>query len=109
MKIIYPGHTYKAAHLDGDGTTHIQFVQRPPFHTMQEGTTSQELLRVMIDRVKVLEEEIASPLNEQILFHLRQALCLFEARALLRKAEKKEIYPELLPVGSDGHFMLKMS
>ena len=107
MKIIYPGHLYAAAHLDGNGTTHIQFVQRPPFHAPQEGTTSQELLRILIDRIKVLDRETPHPFNALILEHGRQMLCLFEARTLLRKAWKGALQPEELAVGPDGHFMFK--
>ncbi len=38
--------------------------------------------------------------------HLRMALALHEARALLRHVEKGEIKPELVAVGSDGHFII---
>jgi hypothetical protein len=105
MKVIYPGHRYELAHLDGDGASVLQFVQRAPLHPPCEGTQCQEVLRALIDRVKVLDAEIRWPPNDELLKHLRMALALFEARALLRHVEKGHLHPEQLAVGPDGHFI----
>lgn len=106
MRVLYPGHCYSLDHIDGSGTTVIQFVQRRPHHSPIEGVQCQEVIRALIDRVKVLDAEVRWPLNDQILQHLRMALTLFEARALLRHVEKHKIIPESLPVGPDGHFCI---
>lgn len=42
----------------------------------------------------------------QIVYHLRMALVLHEARALERQTEKGEIIPEYMEVGSNGHLKL---
>lgn len=106
MKVIYPGHLYELDHLDGDRKTPLQFVSRPPLHPAKEGVTNQEVLRVLIDRVKVLDAEKPWAGNSEILFHLRMALGLHEARALTRHIEKGKLQPESVPVGEGGHFIL---
>lgn len=106
MKVIDPGHLYELNHLDGSGTTRLQFVSRAPLHTPAEGVINQEVLRALIDRVQLLDSEVTWSGNAEILHHLRMALALHEARAMLRHVEKGHIRPELLPTGPDGHFIL---
>ena len=100
MKVINPGHSYEVAHLDGNGKTTITFVNRGHGYD-SEGTTCQELLRVLIDRVRFLDNELPWNSNNDILQHLRMALILFECRALIRKVEKRRILPELLPIDNE--------
>lgn len=106
MKVIEPGHRYELDHLDGNGKTTLQFVSRAPLHEPAEGVINQEVLRALIDRVQLLNSEVPWSGNAEILHHLRMALALHEARAMLRHVEKGHILPETLPVGSDGHFMI---
>ncbi len=107
MKTIYPGHLYELDHIDGDGKTRLQFVQRKPFHEPVEGPTNQEVLRAVIDRVKALDAEVPWAGNQQILHHLRMAIALHEARALLRHVEKHHFSIEHSPVGPDGHLIIR--
>ena len=106
MRIVDPGHVYALDSLDGDFQQSITFVKRFRGEANHPGTVNQEVLRVLIDRVQFLDAEKPWPLNEQILYHLRMALVLHEARALIRKAEKRQVLPEALPVSeADGHYM----
>ena len=57
--------------------------------------------------VKFLNEEMRWEGNEQIIHHLRMALVLHEARHLERLTERGKINPEEMPVGKDGHFIIK--
>lgn len=108
MRIVDPGHVYVLDSLDGDFQQFVRFVKRFRGDFNHSGTVNQELLRVLIDRVQFLDAEKPWPLNEQILYHLRMALVLHEARAIIRKTEKGQMLPELLPVsGVDGHYILK--
>ena len=55
MRVLDPGHRYALRHLDGDGETVLQFVNRegekyPGNAGACEGTTMQEILRALIDR-----------------------------------------------------------
>jgi len=112
MKIIDPGHTYLLDHLDGDDQQELKFCKRlivPGRTEAYEGTTCQEVIRALIDRVKTLNTEIPWKGNEDILMHLRLALVGFEMRAIERHVEKGKINPENIKVNSDdGHFVLTM-
>lgn len=126
MRVIYPGHRYELAYLDGMSgqDSIIQFVQRKPHHDPRPGTTNQEVCRVLIDRIKVLDSEIAWAPNQIILRNLREVIFLHEARAYERHMGKiglpvmstigyvrrwaEDRYPSLqyeeIPVGPDGHW-----
>jgi hypothetical protein len=108
MREIYSGHLYEMDHLDGNGTSRIQFVQRPPHHEAKEGIILQELYRVAIARIKVLDAEKPWEGNARILRNLRECILLHEIRALERKVERREIDPEDVPTGEDGHWELKL-
>ena len=105
MKVTVPGHIYLLEHLDGNKTQQIHFVDRGHGHD-EEGTYNQEVLRVLIDRVKFLDEELPWDGNDKILYHLRSALVLHEARHLERLVERGKLKPEEVKIGKDGHFVL---
>lgn len=108
MTPIYPGHRYELTRYDGEGVEVLQFVQRRPLHKPFPGTINQEVLRVLIDRVEVLDSEIPWEGNREILYHLRMALVLHECRALRRKVETGKLkFPEKLSTAHDGHFIIK--
>jgi hypothetical protein len=104
MRVIIPGHFYELDHLDGEGKQKLQFVDRNHDRDTQ-GTYNQEVLRALIDRVQFLHGEKPWRLNEQIIYHLRMALILHEARVLFRKVEKGKLRPETLVTGNDGHIV----
>lgn len=107
MKILDPGHAYELASIDGECPQQIVFVKRFRGTLNHAGTTNQELLRVLIDRVMILDAEQPWTGNVELLLHLRKALILHEARAMVRKVEKGELLPERIAVRSrDGHFKL---
>ncbi len=106
MKPIYPGHRYQLSHLDGDGFSELQFVQRAPLHPPCEGVTNQEVLRAIIDRVQVLDAEVPWHGNAEIIKHLRMAIALHEARAICRHIERHSFAIEKALLGPDGHLAL---
>ena len=63
---------------------------------------------MLIDRVEYLDRQLSHTLNRDILFHLRQALVLHEARALQRKVALGKLRPEQVSLGTDGHFRLTL-
>jgi len=107
MREVYAGHRYELDHLDGESKTILQFIQRAPLHTPIEGPTNQEVLRAIIARVKHLDSEAPWPGNARILFHLRMAVALHEARAIERHIEKHGLEVERVALGPDGHFLLE--
>ena len=106
MKSIYPGHRYELDHLDGEGKTTLQFVRREPLHSPVEGVINQEVLRALIDRVRVLDAEVPWFGNAQIIYHLRMAIALHEMRAMQRNIEKHGYPIEDAAVGPDGHLVI---
>jgi len=113
MKILESGHVYKFDWLDGTiedykkpySADEIVFVNR---ETGKEhpGTQTQEVIRALIDRTKHCDNCLRWEGNDQIIYHLRMALVLHEARALERKTQKGIIAPELILTGKDGHFKI---
>lgn len=115
MNCFDRGHGYNLEQRPGKDTDDVdistqtlQFVNREPGHE-KRGTTTQEVLRVLIDRTFYCDNCLPTKINEHIIHHLRMALVLHEARALIRKVEKGELEPERVIVGGDGHFVLSVN
>lgn len=110
MKIIEPGHIYELNWLDGEPKeldNRLIFVNREL--TPHPGTQTQEVLRALIDRTQHCDRCLRWPANDKIIFHLRMALSLHEARAIERKTEKGIILPELVFTDVDGHFKISQN
>ena len=105
MEIEEPGHIYILNNLDGTEKTRLVFVNRNNCYE-HEGTTNQEVIRALVDRVKYMEQQLPWDGNKKILFHLRMALVLHEARVLERKTEEGKIKPENIETAEDGHYLL---
>lgn len=114
MRIIEAGHIYELAQLDlnePDVETDLyervvlKFVNREK-GSEHPGTQTQEVLRALIDRTQHCDRCLRWEGNDLIIQHLRMALALHEARAIIRKAEKGIIRPESVITGEDGHFQL---
>lgn len=109
MEIIEPGHIYQLAQLDDtdkeDHSAVLTFVNREKGQE-HGGTQTQEVLRALIDRTKHCDNCIRWEGNDLIIHHLRMALVLHEARALMRKTVKGLLVPEDVITGVDGHFDL---
>lgn len=113
MRVLDPGHTYLLAQLDAMGEEQeLVFVKRiveaDPDREEYPGTTCQEVIAALIDRVQFVHNEKQHHNNIKILHHLRMAYILFETRALERKVEKGVLRPEELDTDPhDGHIRLK--
>jgi hypothetical protein len=122
MKIIESGHIYQLNWLDkwspnsvnwedfksSDGKHYLDYLVFVNRENTREhpGTQTQEVLRALIDRTQHCDRCLRWEGNDLIVHHLRMALALHEARAILRKTEKKYICPELIQTGPDGHFLI---
>ena len=90
MYIIDPGHCYEMQAYDGEGfsdSRFITFMKRlgPNYPgnsgVANAGTNCQEVLRILIDRCKYLNNQIPCEETTLVIAHLREALLLFEIRA----------------------------
>lgn len=114
MRIIEAGHIYDLNNIDCAEMGHsegscqaniLRFVNREK-GTEHCGTQTQEVIRALIDRTQHCDSCLRWEGNDQIIYHLRMALVLHEARALMRKTEKGLLKPELVSIAGDGHFRL---
>lgn len=110
MEIIDPGHVYALTCLDSPGVDRkvmLTFVKRegegyPGNVGQYPGTTTQEVLRALIDRIKYVNNQIHDDRNELVLYYLRFSIYNLEERAAERHGRVlprdiiKEI--ELMPV-----------
>ena len=92
MKILDAGHKYALQHLDDAGEQILTFVKRsggPVQHeTEYPGTTTQEVIRALIDRTKYVDYLLPCQENKTALLLLRGALYWLERRAFLRKQQQ---------------------
>lgn len=108
MKVLETGHIYQPVNRQEDEACKdqtLRFINKQPGQD-HGGTTTQEVIRILIDRTRHCANCMPHPNNERIVYHLRMALVLHEARALERKTEKGDVEPEYLSTGVDGHFQL---
>lgn len=110
MRTIRDGHIYELEGRPGEGDgacglvprQRIEFVNREPGHE-RDGTTTQEVIRSLIDRTQYCDHCLPWSGNVLIVQHLRMALALHEVRAILRKVETGELKPELIPIDMTDH------
>jgi hypothetical protein len=116
MLVKEKGHIYAPAHRTPSGEL-LPITDQTPVLTFvnkqngqhHDGTTTQEVIRILLDRTRHCANCMPHPNNERIIYHLRMALVLHEARALERQTEKGEFAPEYLETGGNGHFRLETS
>jgi len=113
MRILEDGHIYELNELDRNRNDEsrlqrLTFVAREPHNNrVHAGTTTQEVIRALISRTKYCDNCLRWDGNDQIIYHLRMALVLHEARALIRKQDKGAFNPEEILIDEkDGHFFL---
>lgn len=92
MEVLDPGHRYRLKVLDPYlpyVPVELQFVKRegpeyPGNVGWRTGTTTQEVLRALIDRTKYVDNQIHDEMNDVVIFHLRSAILCLESRAARR-------------------------
>jgi hypothetical protein len=89
MKALDKGHLYEISSYDGYLRQEIRFMKRegvgyPGNFGKYAGTNCQELLRVLIDRIQYLDNQIECKENKKIIKKLSKSLLLLETRALKR-------------------------
>ena len=107
MKTIVAGHEYELDNIRDDGCQKLNF-RNINNGADAVGTSNQEVVRALIDRVKFLDNQVHWHGTELILQHLRMVIALHESRHLERMAQKKEYDPEEIEINNRGHFDLKI-
>lgn len=105
MEVINQGHVYKLNNNKSPGHTILTFFKDEEINGEGfEGTTNQEVLRALIDRIKFLDSQKPHPVNDEIINCLRKAIVLHEQRHLDRLLEKG-VEIENLKTFSDSHIV----
>jgi hypothetical protein len=86
MRIIEAGRLYLLKNFSGNGHQEIKFNRRRFDGTYSEGTTVEELLRVLRDKFYHFDNIAPSPHNKLCIQKIEDCLSLM----LLRLAEKKD-------------------
>ena len=97
MQVIVPGHLYLLKNFEDDTTQPLQFIHKEPhpenptnLMTVQNGTTNEELLAVLINRMKGLNDKFPCRQNALAITKLEEALFWLNNRTEERKARNVE-------------------
>ena len=98
MKNLVAGHTYELSNFekkDEKGQV-LQFIHKEPIEegstelkTISDGTTNEEVLEVLIDRMKYLNDKFPCTENHLVINHLDFAL--FQLNERTRKRIKRNV------------------
>lgn len=81
MKAISPGHTYELHNLAKTRVVgQLNFIKKVDGKLMHDGTTTEDVLDVLIDRIKTLDEKFACEQNKWAIDYLEKAKAALEAR-----------------------------
>lgn len=99
MKVLTPGHFYELAPFESGklaAPNHLQFIhkeQNPEtgeLETHVNGTTNEEVLAVLIDRMKFLNDKFPCRENSIVITKLEEALMWLEKRTKDRVSRNVE-------------------
>lgn len=104
MKILTIGHKYELENFEHPETQGqaIQFIEKRPFphapdggpttqlETVNDGTTNEDVLAVLIDRLNVLNAKFPCRENSVAITHIETALLWLNKRTADRKARNVE-------------------
>src|ERR1044072_3205789 len=93
MKVITEGHKYELANFENKSATgqELQFIQKEPASdvevkgsgvmiTVADGTTNEEVLEMLIDRMKYLQAKFPCKENACCITHLEEGLMWLHKR-----------------------------
>ena len=97
MKVVTEGHTYLLDSFEGAPPQFLQFIHKVPvegtvaeLRTVNDGTTNEEVLRVLIDRMNYLQGKFPCRENAIVITKLEESLMWLEKRTADRKARNVE-------------------
>jgi len=83
-------HENKAGHQLPDYFFEAMNVDPEEVNLVQDGTSNEEIIKVLLCRTSYLNEKLPCDENEQAIYHLRQALESFRKRTADRKSRNVE-------------------
>jgi len=102
MKVLTPGHRYELAHFENkESAQALQFIHKEPkeegsteLKTVSDGTTNEEVLDVLIDRMQFLQKKFSCRENAIVITNLEESLMWLNKRTqdrLKRDVEGKQL------------------
>lgn len=98
MRVLKPGSKYLLNNFNSDEGQTIQFTEKALGGGYVPGTTNEEIVNMLIDRMYSLQNRAPSAENQVIIILLKQIKKLFELRItnkrnfLKRKADERNTY-----------------
>jgi len=98
MKVLKDGHGYELANFEADcpeTNQHLHFIEKLPalggaLVTVQDGTTNEEVLAMLIDRMQFLQRAFPCRENAIVITKLEESLMWLNKRTADRKARNVE-------------------
>lgn len=98
MKVLVDGHRYALDNFENKETSQvIQFIHKKPKElgsteliTVSDGTTNEEILSVLINRMQYLQSKFPCRENAIVITNLEESLMWLEKRTADRKARNVE-------------------
>lgn len=95
MKVLTKDHKYELDNFEGVGVQTIQFIEKVKGHedeliTVNDGTTNEEVIAMLIDRMKGLNKKFYSERGDRATKCLNEALHHLNARTAERKVRGVE-------------------
>ena len=97
MKVLTEGHKYELSGFENvENTQEIQFIEKKPIEgttelkTVNDGTTNEEVIEMLIDRMEYLQGKFACKENAIVITNLQESLMWLEKRTSDRKKRNVE-------------------
>ncbi len=99
MNVLVPGHVYELAYFENsEYSQRLSFIHKQPskddpqgpLELVEDGTTNEEVLAVLIHRMKFQYSKFPSSETEKAITKLEEALMWLEKRTADRKARNVE-------------------
>ena len=90
MEIIKEGHLYKLADFDGGISQELSFIEKDASGTLTSGTTNEEVLAMLIDRIQFLQGKFPCRENAIVITKLEESLMWLNKRTQDRKVRGVE-------------------
>lgn len=93
MRVIRPGHRYELDQFEPEPPSQtLQFIEKEPItpgstelHTVNNGTTNEEVLRVLIDRMQSMQAKVPCRETALVVTKLEESLMWLEKRTADRQ------------------------
>lgn len=98
MRVIKEGHLYELESMEGTNPQRVQFIEKEKqgdeFVTVNDGTTNEEVLEMLIDRMYSLQNKFPCRENSIVITNLEESLMWLNKRTADRQKRGVEGKPQ---------------